>query len=182
MVADVGDASIDSTRPTSEGSLLDLAVGATARITNIGGDRAMTRRVLALGLRQGAEVTVTIDDDPTVVASYDIGSVAAYDDWFVPFLGFFLLPWTTLAYAAMWGTGTDGVLGFAALPDDRPITLRVWTSAGELVYERQETRGRQTWDGENLGGKLAESGIYLVTAYSTGDERTVWEGKVAVIR
>jgi ferrous iron transport protein A len=59
MVADVGDASIDSTRPTSEGSLLDLAVGATARITNIGGDRAMTRRVLALGLRQGAEVTVT---------------------------------------------------------------------------------------------------------------------------
>ena len=36
----------------------------------------------------------------------------AYDDWFVPFLGFFLLPWTTLAYAAMWGTGSDGVLGF----------------------------------------------------------------------
>ncbi len=36
----------------------------------------------------------------------------AYDDWLVPFLGFFLLPWTTLAYAAMWGTGTDGVLGF----------------------------------------------------------------------
>jgi hypothetical protein len=36
----------------------------------------------------------------------------AYDDWFLPFLGFFLLPWTTLAYAAMWGTGTDGVLGF----------------------------------------------------------------------
>jgi hypothetical protein len=36
----------------------------------------------------------------------------AYDDWLVPFLGFFLLPWTTLAYAAMWDTGTDGVLGF----------------------------------------------------------------------
>ena len=27
----------------------------------------------------------------------------AFDSWFVPFLGFFLLPWTTLAYAVMWG-------------------------------------------------------------------------------
>jgi hypothetical protein len=30
----------------------------------------------------------------------------------VPFLGFFLLPWTTLAYAAMWGSGPNGVHGF----------------------------------------------------------------------
>jgi hypothetical protein len=36
----------------------------------------------------------------------------AYEDWFVPLLGFFLLPWTTLAYAVMWSTGTDGVEGF----------------------------------------------------------------------
>lgn len=36
----------------------------------------------------------------------------AFDSWFVPFLGFFLLPWTTLAYAAMWGVGTNGVNGF----------------------------------------------------------------------
>ncbi len=26
----------------------------------------------------------------------------AYHSWIVPFLGFFLLPWTTLAYAAFW--------------------------------------------------------------------------------
>jgi hypothetical protein len=26
----------------------------------------------------------------------------AFDSWLVPFLGFFLLPWTTLAYAVMW--------------------------------------------------------------------------------
>ena len=26
----------------------------------------------------------------------------AFDSWFVPLLGFFLLPWTTLAYAVMW--------------------------------------------------------------------------------
>jgi hypothetical protein len=29
----------------------------------------------------------------------------AYDSWIVPLLGFFLLPWTTLAYAAMWDWG-----------------------------------------------------------------------------
>jgi hypothetical protein len=30
----------------------------------------------------------------------------AYDSWIIPFLGFFLLPWTTLAYAAFWEWGT----------------------------------------------------------------------------
>ena len=32
----------------------------------------------------------------------------AYDGWMVPVLGFFLLPWTTLAYAWLWmrGRGT----------------------------------------------------------------------------
>ena len=34
----------------------------------------------------------------------------AYDDWIVPLLGFFLLPWTTLAYAIMWTS--NGVEGF----------------------------------------------------------------------
>ncbi len=32
----------------------------------------------------------------------------AFDSWFVPLLGFFLLPWTTLAYAVMWAS-SDGV-------------------------------------------------------------------------
>jgi len=36
----------------------------------------------------------------------------AYDSWILPFLGFFLLPWTTLAYAVMWGVGSDKVSGF----------------------------------------------------------------------
>ena len=35
-----------------------------------------------------------------------------YEDWFVPLLGFFLLPWTTLAYAVMWSAGPDRVSGF----------------------------------------------------------------------
>ena len=29
----------------------------------------------------------------------------------MPFLGFFLLPWTTLTYAVMWSF-SDGVIGF----------------------------------------------------------------------
>ncbi len=36
----------------------------------------------------------------------------AFDSWFVPLLGFFLLPWTTLAYALMWSASTHEVTGF----------------------------------------------------------------------
>ena len=35
----------------------------------------------------------------------------AFDSWIVPLIGFFLLPWTTLAYAVMWSS-SNGVLGF----------------------------------------------------------------------
>ena len=35
----------------------------------------------------------------------------AFDGWIVPFLGFFLLPWTTLAYAVMWAS-SEHVYGF----------------------------------------------------------------------
>jgi hypothetical protein len=35
----------------------------------------------------------------------------AFDGWLLP-LGFFLLPWTTLAYTVMWDTGTNTVDGF----------------------------------------------------------------------
>jgi hypothetical protein len=35
----------------------------------------------------------------------------AFESWFVPLLGFFLLPWTTLAYAAMWSS-SNRVSGF----------------------------------------------------------------------
>jgi hypothetical protein len=36
----------------------------------------------------------------------------AFDGWVVPILGFFLLPWTTLAYTVMWDVGTREVSGF----------------------------------------------------------------------
>jgi hypothetical protein len=37
----------------------------------------------------------------------------AFDSWILPLLGFFLLPWTTLAYAAFWDWGPGRhVFGF----------------------------------------------------------------------
>ena len=36
----------------------------------------------------------------------------AFDTSLLPVLGFFLLPWTTLAYALMWNNGTHEVAGF----------------------------------------------------------------------
>lgn len=35
----------------------------------------------------------------------------AFDSWWLPLLGFFLLPWTTLAYTAMYVLGTEEVSG-----------------------------------------------------------------------
>ena len=44
-----------------------------------------------------------------VVAIFSDILSRAYDSWFLPLIGFFLLPWTTLAYAIMWDVGThDG--------------------------------------------------------------------------
>jgi hypothetical protein len=36
----------------------------------------------------------------------------AFDGWILPLIGFFILPWTTLAYAVMWDVGTHEVRGF----------------------------------------------------------------------
>jgi hypothetical protein len=36
----------------------------------------------------------------------------AFDSWFLPLIGFFILPWTTLSYAVMWDVGTRDVTGF----------------------------------------------------------------------
>jgi hypothetical protein len=35
----------------------------------------------------------------------------AFDSWLLPLIGFFVLPWTTLAYAVMWDLGTHRVNG-----------------------------------------------------------------------
>ena len=31
----------------------------------------------------------------------------AFDSWLVPLIGFFVLPWTTLAYAGMWSSSHE---------------------------------------------------------------------------
>jgi hypothetical protein len=36
----------------------------------------------------------------------------AFASWVLPLIGFFILPWTTLAYAVMWSVGTNDVTGF----------------------------------------------------------------------
>lgn len=35
----------------------------------------------------------------------------AFEEWYVPLIGFFILPWTTLAYAVMWSSKNQ-VAGF----------------------------------------------------------------------
>ena len=47
-----------------------------------------------------------------VVALFSDILSRAFDSWFLPLIGFFLLPWTTLAYAVMWDVGTHRVTGF----------------------------------------------------------------------
>ena len=47
----------------------------------------------------------------------------AFDSWIVPVLGFFLLPWTTLAYAVMWDSSRE-VSGARVVPRDPGLPVR----------------------------------------------------------
>ncbi len=63
----------------------------------------------------------------------------AYDSWIVPVIGFFLLPWTTLAYALMWGFSTNGVQGLEWIV----VALAAFLDLGVFRQSRQlrEARG-----------------------------------------
>ena len=50
----------------------------------------------------------------------------AYDSWVVPVAGFFLLPWTTLAYASMWTISSDRVNGAEWVVVGIGFLLDVW--------------------------------------------------------
>jgi hypothetical protein len=58
----------------------------------------------------------------------------AYDEWWLPLLGFFLLPWTTLAYAVMWSAGTNEVTGFEWFIVGLAfvVDLSSWSQSGKL--------------------------------------------------
>jgi hypothetical protein len=47
-----------------------------------------------------------------VVAIFSDILSRAFDSWVLPLIGFFILPWTTLAYGVMWDIGTHKVSGF----------------------------------------------------------------------
>jgi hypothetical protein len=58
----------------------------------------------------------------------------AYDEWWLPLLGFFLLPWTTLAYAVMWAAGRNEVTGFEWFIVGLAfvVDLSSWSQSGRL--------------------------------------------------
>jgi len=61
----------------------------------------------------------------------------AFDSWLVPFLGFFLLPWTTLAYAVMWAS-SNRVEGFEWFI----VILAFFVDMGSYVRGGAERRAR----------------------------------------
>ena len=52
----------------------------------------------------------------------------------VPLLGFFLLPWTTLAYAVMWVSGTSRSSASSGSSSSSPssIDLSSWSQSGRI--------------------------------------------------
>jgi len=61
----------------------------------------------------------------------------SYDDWIIPFIGFFLLPWTTLIYAVMWSVGTNEVAGFEWFIVALAFVADLGTHFGSRRYERR---------------------------------------------
>jgi hypothetical protein len=61
----------------------------------------------------------------------------AFGSWVVPLLGFFVLPWTTLAYAGMWAAGSNEVYGFEWFI----VILAFVVDLGSLVGSSRGRRG-----------------------------------------
>lgn len=83
-------------------------------------------------------------------------------------------------YPNPWNPDTDGPLTFGGIPTSASVTLRIFTAAGEIVLEESDVRGTKSWNGNNLGGFVVESGVYFVRA--TASTGQVYETKVAVLR
>ncbi len=64
----------------------------------------------------------------------------AYDSWLLPVLGFFLLPWTTLTYAAMWVLGSNGVSGFEWF-----LVILAFFADLSSHFEGSRMRGRENY-------------------------------------
>jgi hypothetical protein len=59
----------------------------------------------------------------------------SFDSWIVPLIGFFLLPWTTLAYAGMWSAGTNVVHGFEWFIVGLAFVVDIGSYAGSRRHE-----------------------------------------------
>jgi hypothetical protein len=51
----------------------------------------------------------------------------AFDSHIVPWIGFFVLPWTTVTYATMWGLSSDRVYGWEWVCVVLAFLLDLWT-------------------------------------------------------
>jgi hypothetical protein len=71
-----------------------------------------------------------------IIAFWIFGNTlaGAFDGWVVPALGFLLLPWTTMAYALMWGVSANGVSDaeFAIVALALTVDLLTWVGARAL--------------------------------------------------
>ena len=60
----------------------------------------------------------------------------AYDSAIVPIIGFFVLPWTTVTYAMMWGFSSDRVSGIEWVVVAFAFLLDILTYAGGRALRR----------------------------------------------
>ena len=60
----------------------------------------------------------------------------AYSSALIPIVGFFVLPWTTIAYAMCWGRSSDGVFGWEWAVVAFAVFLDVVTYAGGRALRR----------------------------------------------
>ena len=77
----------------------------------------------------------------------------SFESWIVPFLGFFLLPWTTLAYAAMWAS-SDGVNGFEWFI----VVLAFLVDIGSFAGGGRRPGGETADDARLSASRLSSSG------------------------
>ncbi len=54
----------------------------------------------------------------------------AFSSWVIPCLGFFLLPWTTVTYAILWGVDNNRALGWWWILVGCALVLDIITWAG----------------------------------------------------
>jgi hypothetical protein len=60
----------------------------------------------------------------------------AFDSWVVPAIGFFVLPWTTVAYAFMWSISSDRVSGAEWIVVAAALVADLLTWMGVLALRR----------------------------------------------